>query len=187
MIEILVSLLISAFLLSGVVSIALTSRQTYQLKENISRIQENLRVASEVLRRTLSMTESLHPDSNASQIIAVFTGDVGVTNCLGNEVASGMVFNRFYVKNNTLYCGTAYPSKTGSEQPLVDGITAMTVQYGVDEKQQGQVDRYVEAPADWDQVVSVRLSLRLLPPSKGSYGPVILTVALRPRIFSRLR
>jgi type IV pilus assembly protein PilW len=186
LIEIMVALSISTFLLSGVVSIALSSKQSYLVKENVGRMQESLRLSSEILTRTLSMAESLHQDSHTERIIVRYSGGDGVGDCLGNEVVSGVAVNYFYVKNKTLYCGATYPATPGSEQPLADGVAKMTVQYGVDENNHGQVDRYIDAPLDWNQVISARIALQLLNPS-GSLLPVVtLTVAMRPRIFSRL-
>lgn len=186
LIEILVTLLISAFLLSGVISIFLSSQQSYRVKETMGRAQENLWLSSEMLRRTLSMAESLHPDSNPDQIIANYAGDAGVVNCLGQPATSGVVVNHFYVRDRALYCGTTYPATPGSEQPLVEGVARMTVRYGIDEHHRGQVDRYVDAPGDWNQVVSARITLRLLDSPSSQRPEVTLTVALRPRIFSRL-
>ncbi|MDG4550127.1 MAG: PilW family protein [Candidatus Contendobacter sp.] len=186
LIEILVTLSISAFLLSGVISIFLSSQQSYRVKEAMGRAQENLQLASEILSRTLSMAESLHPDSGPDQIIVNYTGGAGVVNCLGQPAPPGVVVNRFYVGNQALHCGTAYPAKPGSDQPLVEGMARMRIRYGVDERHRGQADRYVDAPGDWNQVVSARITLRLLDSPSPRHPDVVLTVAMRPRIFSRL-
>lgn len=186
LIEILVTLLISAFLLSGVISLFLSSQQSYRVKEAMGRAQESLQWSSEILYRTLSMAESLHPDSSPDQIIVNYVGGAGVVNCLGQPVPSGMVVNRFYVKNQALHCGTTYPATPDSDQPLVEGVARMTIQYGVDERHRGQADRYVDAPDDWSQVVSARITLRLLDSPSSRRPEVVLTVAMRPRIFARL-
>ena len=188
LIEIMVALLIGAFLLGGVISITLSTKEMYRVKENVGRMQENLRLSVEILSRTLSMAESLHPDSHGQQIIVRYTGGNGVNDCLGNAVVAGVAVNRFYVKNNTLYCGATYPVSPGSEQPLADGVAEMTVQYGIDEGSQVQVDHYLSTPGDWNAVVSARIVLRWLNPTgSGSRLPgVTLTVGMRPRIFSRL-
>lgn len=186
LIEILVTVLISAFLLSGVISIFLSSQQSYRVKEAMGRAQESLQWSSEILYRTLSMAESLHPDSSPDQIIVNYAGGAGVVNCLGQPAPSGVVVNHFYVRNQALHCGTAYPATPGSDQPLVEGVARMTIQYGVDERHRGQADRYVDAPGDWNQVVSARITLRLLDSPSSRRPEVTLTVAMRPRIFSRL-
>lgn len=186
LIETTVTLLISAFLLSGIVGMMMGSKQSYLFKENIGQIQENLQFSSAILTRTISMAEAVHQDSNAEQIIISYSGGEGVNDCLGKAVVSGVVVNHFYVKKNTLYCRTAYPAMQGQEQPLINDVARITVQYGVDEGQHGQADRYTGKPNDWSAVISVRIVLQLLNSSGSLLPPVTLTVAMRPRIFSRL-
>ncbi|MFZ4792100.1 MAG: PilW family protein [Candidatus Competibacteraceae bacterium] len=55
LIEIMVALLISLFLMAGVIQIFLGSKTTYRTTENSSRIQENGRLAIELLTRDLRM------------------------------------------------------------------------------------------------------------------------------------
>lgn len=186
LIEIMVALLISAFLLAGVISIALSNRQSYQTKESMSRLQENLRLLPDILRKPISMAESLHPASGVDRIIVLYTGGGDMVNCLGNPITAGPVVNHFYVRNNALYCGVTYPATPGSEQPLVDGVASMAVQYGIDTTHQGQVERYVDAPNDWNEVISARITLQLLDPTLARQPEVVLTVAMRPRLLSRL-
>lgn len=186
LIEVMAALLISVFLLSGVVSMALSSRQSSLIKDDIDRMQENLRLSSSILTRTLSMAESLHQDSDEKQIIVSYSSGDGVIDCLGNSFPSGIVINHFYVKNHTLYCGTAYPEKPDSEQPLIEDVERMTVQYGIDENQRGQADYYTSKPGDLSLVISTRIALQLLSPTGSSLPVVTMTIAMRPRIFSHL-
>jgi type IV pilus assembly protein PilW len=186
LIEIMVAVLISAFLFSGVISILLSNKQSYLVKQNVGRMQENLRLSSAILTRTLSMAESVHQDSNAEQVIVSYSGGEGVNDCLGNSVVSGIVVNRFYVKNNTLYCGATYSAMPNSEQPLIDSVARITIQYGVDEGRHGEVDRYTSTPDDWSAVINARIVLHLLNSSGSPLPAVTLTVAMRPRIFSHL-
>lgn len=186
LIEVMVAVLISAFLFGGVISILLSNKQSYLVKQNVERMQENLRLSSAILTRTLSMAESVHQDSNAEQVIVSYSGGEGVNDCLGNSVVSGVVVNRFYVKNNTLYCGATYPATPGSEQPMIDSVAGVTIQYGVDEGRHGEVDRYTSTPDDWSAVINARIVLYLLNSSGAPLPPVTMTVAMRPRIFSRL-
>ena len=51
LIEIMVALLIGAFLLAGVIQIFIVNKQTYRVQENLSRIQENGRFAMDYLSR----------------------------------------------------------------------------------------------------------------------------------------
>lgn len=186
LVEILVALSISLILIGGMISVLLSSKQSYLRKENISQMQENLRVASDWLRKIISMAESVQPGSSGDGIIVSYSGEGGAVNCLGNTVSTVSVVNYFYVKNNALYCSSAYPVVPGSQQPLVDGIAAMQLQYGVDSDGDGQVDQYTGSPADWSSVISARIFLRLLDPASRQQPEITLTVAMRPRIFSRL-
>ena len=77
LIEVMVAVLISAFLFGGVISILLSNKQSYLVKQNVERMQENLRLSSAILTRTLSMAESVHQDSNAEQVIVSYSGGEG--------------------------------------------------------------------------------------------------------------
>ena len=187
LVEILVALSLSLVLIGGMFSVLLSSKQAYSRRDNIALMQENLRVAADLLRKNLSMAESVRQESDAQGIVVTYRGGEGVLNCLGHPVSSGNVVSYFYVKKNALYCSSAYPVASGSQQPLVEGITAMRVQYGVDSDQDGQVDGYTGSPGDWNTVISARITLQLLDPGSPQQPEVTLTVAMRPRIFSRLK
>lgn len=55
LIEIMVALLIGAFLLAGVIQIFIVNKQTYRVQENQSRIQENGRFAVDYLNRYIRL------------------------------------------------------------------------------------------------------------------------------------
>ncbi len=57
LIEIMVALMIGAFLLAGVMQIFLGSKQTYRMQDNMSRMQENARFAMEFLSRDIRMAD----------------------------------------------------------------------------------------------------------------------------------
>lgn len=187
LVEILVALSLSLVLIGGMLSVLLSSKQSYLRKDNIAQMQDNLGVTADLLRKNLSMAESVLPGSNENGIVVTYRGGEGVLNCLGHPVSSGSVVSYFYTKKNALYCSLAYPVVSGSQQPLVEGITAMRVQYGVDSDEDGQVDRYTGSPEDWNTVISARIALQLLDPGSPQQPEVTLTVAMRPRIFSRLK
>lgn len=187
LIEILVALSISIVLLGGMVSVLLSSKQSYLRKETIGHMQENLRLASELIRKVLSMAEAVQQDSNGDRIIVTYSGGDGIVNCLGNPVSSGKAVSYFHVRKNALYCSSAYPVVPGSEQLLVNGITAMRVHYGVDSDDDGQVDRYTGSPGNWNTVIGARVILRLSDSTSQQQPEVTLTVAMRPRVFSRLK
>lgn len=55
LIEIMIALLIGAFLLGGVLQIFIGSKQTYRMQENLSRLQENGRFAMDFLAKDIRM------------------------------------------------------------------------------------------------------------------------------------
>jgi type IV pilus assembly protein PilW len=66
LIEIMIALLIGAFLLGGVLQIFIGSKQTYRMQENLSRLQENGRFALDFLARDIRMTGFLGCSSQAT-------------------------------------------------------------------------------------------------------------------------
>jgi len=57
LIEIMVALMLGAFLLAGVMQIFLSSKQTYRMQDNMSRIQENGRFAMEFISRDIRIAD----------------------------------------------------------------------------------------------------------------------------------
>jgi len=79
--------------------------------------------------------------------------------CVGNRTQlKDLVVSRFFIKGGTLKCRGSGKS---TEEPLVDNVVAMQVEYGVDESGDGFADRYAALPAvsDWGKVVSIRVAL----------------------------
>lgn len=66
-----------------------------------------------------------------------------------------------------LYQLTQDGSNTSTPQELVDGISRMTLRYGVDNNSDGQVDSYEQASAvtNWNDVLSVQINLLACAPS----------------------
>ena len=56
LIEIMIALLIGAFLLGGVIQIFIGSKQTYRMQQNLSRLQENGRFAMSFLAKDIRMS-----------------------------------------------------------------------------------------------------------------------------------
>ena len=68
LIEIMIALLISVFLLGGVLQIFLGSKQTYRMQEALSRLQENGRFALDFLAKDIRMAGFLGCNSQATLI-----------------------------------------------------------------------------------------------------------------------
>jgi len=54
-IEIMIALLLSLFLMGGVIAVYSTTKQTYRITENLSRVQENLRFSMDLLAKDVRM------------------------------------------------------------------------------------------------------------------------------------
>ncbi|MBS3952932.1 MAG: PilW family protein [Methylomicrobium sp.] len=93
LVEIMISLLIGAILLGGVLQIFLSTKQTYRMQEGISRLQENARFAMEFLTRDLRMA--------------------GLMGCLSRQQAS--------ITNNLNPSGTGYDPQIHNFQQNIAG------------------------------------------------------------------
>jgi type IV pilus assembly protein PilW len=109
-------------------------------------------------------------DTNGSDTITVvFRGipDGFTTDCQGivRNNAAETISNRFRrTATNQLECGVAVDGVFGAFQPLVDGVEAMHILYGLDTDADGSANQYVPVAGvgNFDNVVSVRIGLLLV-------------------------
>lgn len=189
LIEIMIALLIGAFLLGGVMQIFINSRQTYTMQDNLSKLQENGRFAMEFLAKDIRMAGywgCLRPIAGAGNvdifddgtqvilrgaftqpvppainIAGVSCGDTIDTAAAYYTDASSRI--RYRIINNVLQRTDA----AGNFQDLIEGIEGAQVFYGVDTEAAdvagfGTPNYYVSAGsvgADWNRVVSLRVTL----------------------------
>lgn len=186
LIEIMIALLIGAFLLGGVMQIFVSSQQTNRMQENLSRLQENGRFAMEFISKDIRRAGywgCLRPSSPDIDIAG--TND-DVAN--GNSIDDGtdtLTLRGAFVQVPAGTCGdfvntTAVyytdPSSTvtyrinnsvlqqntnNQNNSLIEGIEDMQILYGVDTDTDGTANYYVSANnvANMDQVISIRISL----------------------------
>jgi type IV pilus assembly protein PilW len=107
LIELMIAMAIGTFLLLGAVTVYTQGRQNYQTAEGISRVQENLRFAMDVLEPDVRMAGfwGMHNKSNDSEVVAT-----GVTVlCNGNNVSAWALNPNFPVDgvNNITVAGAA--------------------------------------------------------------------------------
>jgi type IV pilus assembly protein PilW len=100
LIEIMIALLIGAFLLGGVLQIFITSKQTYRMQENLSRLQENGRFAMEFLSKDIRMAgywDCMKPSSPNNKDI------------MGTEAPDTIILRGAFVRSHAPAddCGTA--------------------------------------------------------------------------------
>ncbi len=110
LIEIMIALLLGAFLIGGVLQIFLNTRQTYRMQENLSRLQENGRFAMEFIGRDLRMADywgcissaDIENKLNASTYDAFSNGITGQENDNGGNDGD----NDNDENNNNVWDGT---------------------------------------------------------------------------------
>lgn len=78
LIEIMVAVLVGAFLMAGVLQIFIVNKQTYRVQENLSRMQENGRFAMDYLNRYIRLagtrSDNILSGDQSSEISENFTG-----------------------------------------------------------------------------------------------------------------
>ena len=178
LVELLVAMAIGLLLTAGVMQIFSSSKQTYRVQDNLSRLQESGRFAiiqvGNILRMTGFKTDptdiitfatgavtGTDPTGNPDQVSVSFQGasDGTTIDCIGNTVpASTISVNVFSIINNNLRCAAI-----SGTQDLIENVEDMQITYGLDTNGNGSVNYSVDANsvANWSQVISVHLNLLL--------------------------
>ena len=113
------------------------------------------------------------PGDTLTSRYATNSGD-GILNCTGTSNSSGAVAT--YVNTFSVVAGQLVCTLNGTQYPLVSGVTNLSVLYGVNTTGSGNnVDTYmnaaqVTAAADWNSVISVRISVSFTNPVFGTTG-----------------
>ncbi len=103
----------------------------------------------------------------------------GVMDCNGDTNSTGANLtdvNYFYIANNQLVCQVTAGAAAKAAQPLVNSVTGMAIQYGVNVLNDGtnSAEQYFTAanmqPAYWNEIVSVRITLTFANPLTGQTG-----------------
>ncbi len=165
LIEILVALVLSLFLLIGLIQIFIGTRQSSRVLENLSRVQENGRFSIDAINRIVRLAgyrsrenvegdQSIEKVFNSLPIIQGVDGDndevtvafQGETlgqgelrDCLNNLItAPTTTTNRFSIVGTTLNCQSTINTTppTVVELPIVDNVEGMQILYGEDNSSQ---------------------------------------------------
>lgn len=180
LIEIMIALLLGAFILGGVMQVFISTKQTYRVQEALSRLQENGRFAIDVMGRDIRMadyrscTSSRPPSADAT--LGITNGIVGTNGAQNTNrakdlpdditvvwsdnscnVAAPTPSNRYYgITSAKLYQGVS---------EIVEGVENLQITYGVDSDGDSTPNYYGSAGAvtlaQMAQVISVRVSLLL--------------------------
>ncbi|WP_026601235.1 PilW family protein [Methylomonas sp. 11b] len=128
LIEIMIALLLGAFLLGGVIKIFVNAKQTYGMQEGLSRLQENSRYALEILSKDLRLSgfqgcisiTDLTPTNTAAAPIIAPTPTSVIVGYNGSEASPA-----------TATWSPALPTAlSGLTTPITPGTDVITVVYG---------------------------------------------------------
>jgi type IV pilus assembly protein PilW len=170
LIEVMIAMLLGVFLIGGILQIFISTKQTYRMQENLSRLQENGRFAMDFISRDIRMADFRECATNPSVPTAI-----AGTNGAGTA-------DTITITWSTAACGTATATTTktysiqngAGGQPalfqnaneLVEGVENLQILYGADTNTptDGTPNYYVPAGTaglNMAQVVSIRASLLL--------------------------
>ena len=200
MIEIMISLSIALFLMTGLFALFLSTKQNSVAQSALSQLQDDQRMAMNMLAFIIQQAGYFPNPQTATlatalPVDATFLGEgqsvlgtvtVGATqqisirfvaaadfsmDCNGRSNPSGTnVTNTFAIVSNELTCAV----NAGAARSLVAGISALSAQYGVDPDATGSVSQYLNpgqmTTALWQSVRSVRVTLTFLNPLAGQPG-----------------
>ena len=173
LIEIMIALLIGAFLLGGVLQIFVSSKQTNRMQENLSRLQENGRFAMNFLTKDIRMAGywgCLNPSAADVDIAGDNNNGAGTTADSIDDGTDTIILRGAFAQIPIGVCGTAvdttagyytHASSTisyrihdsvlektdtgGNFQDLIEGIENMQILYGADTNADNAPDYYVPA------------------------------------------
>ncbi|NNK33533.1 MAG: hypothetical protein HKP02_10440 [Xanthomonadales bacterium] len=209
LVEMMISLVLGLMVLGAVTAMYLGSSQSTQFQASVQRMEENGRIAIDILSRNLRMAGYDYPLNTFEvdqPLVQGTTGPSGallalsdlkdavdtigiryeggnmIRDCLGAPVLEGAYVTNLYgiSTDGDLVCGTT----TSNARALVEGVEDMQLRYGIDLDGSGFANRYVDAGnvADWSQVVTVEISL--LVSSINDPLPSIDTVCLGCTVFA---
>lgn len=161
LIELIISITLGSILMAAVLQFVFSSKKTFNLNEDVARIQENARVALDLLAQDIRMagytddnnlpeyfrldacTNSFDPcntdGGSGSDRLAVQLISPDDSDCLGNT-STNLIANVYYVADedadgiSSLYCrgfDTVTNAFLSASLPMVDGIDHIQLLYGL--------------------------------------------------------
>ena len=184
LIEIMLAITLSLILIAGVVQVYLSSKTSFQVQNQLSRVQENQRISVEFLQRDIRQAGFVPFDqppipvnsritvedgggNNSDSITVQYTSD---TDCLG-QATDGIAINEYFIDvdddGNSLNRLMCRGNGGDNAQPIADGISNMQILLGQDSVlsnnafQMASADFYVNRTAitSMNNIVSIRIAL----------------------------
>lgn len=217
LLDIMISLLIGLFLLSGLISLFISTQQTYTAQSGIAQLQNSQMMAINIISNIaqsagyyinpLAQTQNVMLPATAAGVLpsqialqpavtisptpnlaisfvakqSVFGGSlyangpdalairsVGAMDCTGN-ISANLSISVLTVSNNNLLCSV----NNQNWQVLVNGVSSMSLLYGIDTTASGSITQYVTAGnvTDWSKVMSIRATLSFVNPMYNANAP----------------
>ncbi|MEJ1355225.1 MAG: PilW family protein [Candidatus Sedimenticola sp. (ex Thyasira tokunagai)] len=177
LIELMIAMFLSLFLMAGVIQLFLQSKTTYMLQEGVARAQESGRLSlylvEEHLRRaaypldalplingfardqigsTPAFTSSQIIPSDSALVIQYQSPDGGIDDCTGRNIAANnFVSMHYYISDeDELKCESAITTDTTSPASaiLIENISTLQLSYGMDTDGDGAANGSYKAVAD---------------------------------------
>lgn len=188
LVEIMLAITLSLILIAGVVQVYLSSKTSFRVQNQLSRLQENQRISVEFLQRDIRQAgfkpfdrDDQSPIPADSRIVVVDGGGntsdtitvqyTSNTDCLGQATPDGMAINEYFIdmddEGNSLNRLMCRGNGNGNAQPIADGISNMQILLGQnsvlsnDSFQMASADFYVNRTAitSMNNIVSIRIAL----------------------------
>jgi prepilin-type N-terminal cleavage/methylation domain-containing protein len=173
LIELMIALVISLFLIGGILSVFSSNQQTSQVKRDLDNAQEAFRFASFTIARIVKLGGGTNPSDPAmlqpsanDELIVSFLRRPGITDCLGLPAGgAGVAVNTFFVDAGALLC----ENDSGQIATLVSNIDSMEVRYGVPGTNQWienndfmlAAELEADSAMNWNDVTSAHIQLRM--------------------------
>ena len=159
LIELLIALIISIFLLGGLFAVFQSNQQSYRSKMELDNAQETFRYMSHTINRLTKSATKVLPASSSSELFLELDDGVGVKNCIGQEVTSTQS-NRIFIDGSEIKCSS--PGNPG--EVLVSGVSNINFTYGSRDSS-NRVSIYEQYDAlsgtEWDDVFSVLVDITM--------------------------
>lgn len=189
LVEIMLAITLSLILIAGVVQVYLSSKTSFQVQNQLARLQENQRISVDFLQRDIrqaGFTPLGQPSISLNNRVIVVNDENGAeegeadsitirytsaVDCLGAAVPGGTIaINKYFVDQLTQQLMCEGNGNPGNPQPVADGVSDMQILLGENVRQNQlstydaqtpSPDRYVNVDSldNMNRVVAVRIAL----------------------------
>jgi len=185
LIELMIAMVLGLLIIGAVITVFLSTQQSYRLKTDFDNRQEAVRFASHAIMRVVQTSQSvISEDSSGNELSVDIRGRDGALDCVGTPVPDEVVFrNSFYVQDSILFCRLDSADIDSTEFALVSGVNEIVFRYADTDDMTAPVDdgdyRSHDDVDVWGNVRSVRTTLRMNPLAGGDVFELTFTSTSR--------